>query len=149
MLSWYAKPPLDVFAAQVDEQADKLRSLNDITKPGKDNIAMQIALVLGEAYLTLAKSFSPVDTGLLRKEHQLGQEELFSSANSVTASVIVDINPNAPQNIKWGGYPIVYGAEYHAERFQWFALATQAIEPLVKRVSNEMFNAYIVDLWNS
>lgn len=149
MLKVYAKPNLDIFASQVKEQSDKFKRLNDISNPGRDNIAMQIALTIGEAYLAMAQSFSPVDTGLLRKEHQLGQEELHNTANGVSASVIIDINPNAPQNIKWGGYPIEYGAAYHAERLQWFDLASQAIEPLVKRVSNEMFNAYIVDLWNN
>lgn len=150
MLDWSANPNLDVFAAQIMREAERLRSLDEIKKPGRNNIAMQIAWFLGREYLKLAQAYSPVDTRLLQKSHRVGQPEFKSSSSGIEASVIIDITPDAspPTNVKWGGRPIDYGADYHAEKLQWFDLAAQAIEPLVDRLTNDMFNAYIEDLWN-
>ena len=148
MLDWYSKPPLDAFALQLQKQADDLVELEgEILKPGPDNIAAQIAMSLGEEFLRIARSYSPVDTGLLRDSHQAGQLEIGQSGNSVEASVIIDIDPNAPENEIWGGFPVVYGAEYHAERLQWFELAAMDMAPLIDRLAGDMFTAYIEDLW--
>ena len=148
MLDWYSKPQLDVFAMRLSKEADRLRSLKEIEKPSSDNIAMNIAWEIGDQYLVVAQSFSPVDTGLLRKSHRVGQPEFARTNDGITASVIIDIDPDTEENIKWGGYPVDYGAEYHREKLQWFQLATSVMQPVADRIANDMFSVYINDLWN-
>jgi len=148
MLRWYANPNLDVFAAQIQKESARLRSLKEITKPGRNNIASQIAWFLGRQYLEIARGMAPEDTGLLKQSHRVGQPEFSSTTDGIKASVIIDIDPNTIENVRWGGYPVDYGADYHQDRLQWFDHAAAAMDPLIDRLADDMFHAYVERLWD-
>ena len=135
------------FAAEIGWLSEKLLKAEELNNPTQDNVAYQIVMMVAIESLLAHQSVSPVDTGMLRDEHRIGDSSISASSGSVTAEAIIDINPDPTlENIKYGGYPGDYGPRYHSEKRAWFREANFLTKDIFAQIVNEQFSLYITTL---
>ena len=144
MSSYNYNDDIEAWAAHVRRIAQQLRDVNEITKATLDNPVHTIVKMVAEQSIPFYQAVSPVDTGLLRQSHILGETGIGQhSTGAVMGFAEIIIDPNAQENVKYGGYPRDYGPEYHRTKREWFLEAEPAAKQLFETLAAEEFSVWV------